>query len=114
MMNRDEFEHIMNEAANDFGWWFTPMDDSWELWNEIVTKPDDYPEPVVDALLNMDTEDRLIWRTELAEKGYEMTPNTISNAGYFMQRYNESVTECKKDKQKLNDDSGYGIYGDQF
>ena len=47
-------------------------------------------------------------------KGYEMTPNTISNAGYFMKRYNESVTECKKDKQKLNDESGYGIYGEQF
>ena len=77
MMNRDEFEHIMNEAANDFGWWFTPMDDSWELWNEIVTKPEDYPEPVVNALLNMDKQDRLIWRTELAEKGYEMTPMQV-------------------------------------
>ena len=90
MINRDDFEELMNEAANDFGWWFMPMDDSWELWNEIVTKPDDYPEPVVDALLNMDTEDRLIWRTELAEKGYEMTPMQVDQYMYILELARDS------------------------
>ena len=43
MMNRDTFEDVMKDAADEFGWWFMPMDDSWELWNEICAKPHDYP-----------------------------------------------------------------------
>ena len=47
-------------------------------------------------------------------KGFETNQATLKPAGYFMTRYNEQIVECKKDKQKLNDDSSYGIYGDQF
>ena len=47
-------------------------------------------------------------------KGYEMNPATIQPAGYFMKRYTDLVTECKKTSHKGPDDSGYGIYGDQF
>ena len=63
----------------------------------------DIPEEWHEALVNF-----------AISKGYEMNPATIQPAGYFMTRYGESVMECKKDKSKLNDDSGYGIYGDQF
>ena len=63
----------------------------------------DIPEEWHEALVNF-----------AVSKGYELNANTIQNAGYFMTRYNESIVQCKKDKQKLNDDSGYGIYGDQF
>ena len=61
MINRDDFEELMNEA-----------------------------EPVVDALLNMDTEDRLIWRTELAEKGYEMTPMQVDQYMYILELARDS------------------------
>ena len=33
----------------------------------------------------MDTEDRLIWRTELAEKGYEMTPMQVDQYMYILE-----------------------------
>lgn len=63
----------------------------------------DIPEEWHEALVNY-----------AVSKGYEMNPQTIQPAGYFMQRYGESVMECKKDKAKLNDDSSYGIFGEQF
>ena len=63
----------------------------------------DIPEEWHEALVNF-----------AISKGYELNPATIQNAGYFMQIYGETVMECKKDKAKLNDDSGYGIYGEQF
>jgi len=63
----------------------------------------DIPEEWHEALVNY-----------AVSKGYEMNPSTIQNAGYFMQRYGETVMECKKDKAKLNDDSSYGVFGEQF
>ena len=63
----------------------------------------DIPEEWHEALVNY-----------AVSKGYEMNPSTIQPAGYFMQRYTEVVTECKKTAHKGPDDSGYGIYGDQF
>ena len=47
-------------------------------------------------------------------KGYEMNPETLSNAGYFMTKYNEYIAECKRTSHKGLDGSGYGIYGEQF
>tara|TARA_R110002110_G_scaffold403703_1_gene621591 strand:+ start:113 stop:394 length:282 start_codon:yes stop_codon:yes gene_type:complete len=85
MMNRDTFEDVMKDAADEFGWWFMPMDDSWELWSEIVSKPQEYPQEVVEAILSMDTQERLIWRTELSEKGYEMTPMQVDQYIYIIQ-----------------------------
>ena len=89
MMDKEIFEDIMNHAADQFNWWFTPIDDSWELWNEICAKPHDYPEDVVEAILSMDTQERLIWRTELAEKGYEMTPMQVDQYIYIIQLASE-------------------------
>ena len=63
----------------------------------------DIPEEWHEALVNY-----------AVSKGYEMSPSTIQPAGYFMQRYGETVMECKKYKAKLNDDSSYGIFGEQF
>lgn len=47
-------------------------------------------------------------------KGYELEPSTIQQAGYFMTRYNEVVTEAKKTSHRGLDGSGYGIYGEQY
>ncbi len=47
-------------------------------------------------------------------KGYELRPDSIPQAGYYMTRYNELVSEAKRSAHKGIDGSSYGIYGDQF
>ena len=85
MMDKETIEVMMIRAADQFDWWFTPIDDSWELWSEIIDKPQDYPTEVVEIILSMDKEERLIWRMELAEKGYEMTPIQVDQYIYIME-----------------------------
>ena len=63
----------------------------------------DIPEEWHDAILNY-----------AVAKGYELNPEGMSQAGYFMTRYNELVSECKKSSHKGVDGSSYGIYGEQF
>ena len=63
----------------------------------------DIPEEWHDAILNY-----------AVAKGYELEPTTIQQTGYFMQRYNELVSECKRSAHKGLDGSGYGVYGEQF
>ena len=63
----------------------------------------DIPEEWHEAILNY-----------AISKGYELEPSTIQQAGYFMTRYNEVVSEAKKTSHRGLDGSGYGIYGDQF
>jgi len=73
-MDKNTFIDILNCEAEEQGWWFIPIEDSWELYQGVVNDPFQFPMEQLEQLYNMDKEDRLTWRTELAERGYEMTP----------------------------------------
>ena len=84
-MNKEQFTHILNSEAEEQGWWFIPVEDSWELYEEARENPNEYPPEVLKSLIEMDREDRLIWRTELAERGYEMTPMQVDQYIFIIQ-----------------------------
>ena len=84
-MNKEQFTHILNSEAEEQGWWFIPVEDSWELYEEARGKPNEYPPEVLKSLIEMDREDRLILRTELAERGYEMTPMQVDQYIFIIQ-----------------------------
>jgi hypothetical protein len=76
-MDKNTFIGILNSEAESQGWWFVPVEDSWELYREAINNPEIYPPEILHSLIEMDKEDRLIWRAELAERGYEMTPMQV-------------------------------------
>jgi len=84
-MDKNTFIDILNCEAEEQGWWFVPIEDSWELYRGVVNDPWEYPMEHLKALIEMDNEDRLIWRTELAERGYEMTPMQVDQYIFIVQ-----------------------------
>ena len=84
-MDKNTFIDILNCAAMEQDWWFVPVEDSWELYQEAVNDPHVYPRDHLESLFEMDKEERLIWRTELAERGYEMTPMQVDQYIFIIQ-----------------------------
>ena len=84
-MDKNTFIDILNCEAKKQDWWFVPVQDSWELYEEASNNPQTYPPETLQALFEMDSEDRLILRTELAERGYEMTPMQVDQYIFILQ-----------------------------
>jgi hypothetical protein len=90
-MNKNTFIDILNCEADKQGWWVVSAEDSWELYEEALNNPQIYPNEILMALIGMDKEERLIWRTELAEKGYEMTPMQVDQYIFIIQTVIQDV-----------------------
>jgi len=84
-MNKEQFTNLLNSEAETQGWWFIPVEDSWELYEEVRDNPTAYSPTILQSLIELDREDRLIWRTELAEVGYEMTPMQVDQYIFIIQ-----------------------------
>lgn len=51
--------------------------EAWDVYNELSTNGDKtecHTMELLEVLPNMDKNERLLWRTQLAEQGYELTP----------------------------------------
>lgn len=67
---------IFNQTIKDL-WGNIDLMEAWETYNETLMTMASGVERDIDILsmlLTLDKEQRLLWRTSLAEAGYEMTP----------------------------------------
>ena len=84
-MNKEQFTNLLNSEAEERGWWFIPIEDSWGLYEEARDNPTTYPPEILQSLIEMDRYERLVWREELAESGYEMTPIQVDQYIFIIQ-----------------------------
>jgi hypothetical protein len=84
-MNKEQFIDLLNSESKEQGWWIHHIEDSWDLYEEARDNPDTYPPEILQSLIEMDRQDRLVWREELAEKGYEMTPMQVDQYIFIIQ-----------------------------
>ena len=54
--------------------------EGWDIYNELSNDGDDVEcskRELMEALPQMNKNERLLWRTQLAEQGYELTPTQV-------------------------------------
>lgn len=81
-MNKLQFVSILSKLISDPDLTKTDMDDAWDTYQDLVEQlsdEDDSAGEQMQRLTEMNSEERLIWRTCLAECGIELTPSQVDD-----------------------------------
>ena len=81
-MNKLQFVDILSKLINDPDITETDMDDAWDTYldlREQLSEEDDSVGEQMVRLTQMNSEERLVWRTCLAECGIELTPLQVDD-----------------------------------
>ena len=74
-MNRETFEKSLKVLRDNI----TDMNDAWETYKDLSEEVQLEAERMdtLESLVQMDSEERLLWRMVLAEQGIELTPDQV-------------------------------------
>ena len=81
-MNKLQFVSILSKLISDPSITKTDMDEAWDTYQDLreqLSEEDDSAGEQMQQLTQMNSKERLVWRTCLAECGIELTPMQVDD-----------------------------------